>query len=194
MLKGKTGFQTAPDIFRIVSLGKGNDEIPGYPVSRLYITARELKKLMEVLLLMQGTSDDYFFFFSGIKVYYHPKKLLLHKIQKIELDGKVLDVSKSNHQLYSISSNAYLLNFIGLVQKYSHGLVKLVPKNSEGIPYGNMQEAIIDFDDTKDGIQEGKEWLALIAFLESFKDANGNGIPDIPDYYRKPDFALIKIH
>jgi 5'-nucleotidase/UDP-sugar diphosphatase len=194
MLKGKMGFQTAPDIFRIVSLGKGNDEIPGYPVSRLYITARELKKLMEVLLLMQGTSDDYFFFFSGIKVYYHPKKLLLHKIQKIELDGKVLDVSKSNHQLYSISSNAYLLNFIGLVQKYSHGLVKLVPKNSEGIPYGNMQEAIIDFDDTKDGIQEGKEWLALIAFLESFKDANGNGIPDIPDYYRKPDFALIKIH
>ena len=193
MLAGKTGFQTAPDIFRIVNLGKGNDKIPGYPVSRLYVTGRELKKLMEVLLLMQGTSDDYFFFFSGMKVYYHPKKLLLHKIQKIELDDKILDVSKSNHQLYSLSSNAYLLNFIGLVQKYSHGLVKLVPKNSEGIPYANMQEAIIDFDLRKDGIQEGKEWLALIAFLESFKDTNGNGIPDIPDYYRKPDFALVKI-
>ena len=71
--------------------------------------------------------------------------------------------------------------------------MKLVPKNSEGIPYANMQEAIIDFDLRKDGIQEGKEWLALIAFLESFKDTNGNDIPEIPDYYRKPEFALIKI-
>ncbi len=193
ILSGKTGLQTVPDVFRVVSLGKGNDDIPGYPVSRLYVSARELKKLMEVLLLMQGTSDDYFFFFSGIKVYYHPKKLMLHKIEKIELDGKILDTSKSNKQLYSISANAYLLNFIGLVQKYSHGLVKLVPKNQEGLPYSNMQEAIIDFDDKKDGLQEGKEWLAIITFLRSFEDINGNGIPDIPDHYRKPEFALVKI-
>ncbi|HJX72332.1 MAG TPA: hypothetical protein VJ346_10275, partial [Bacteroidales bacterium] len=189
----KTGIQTVPDIFRIVSLGKGDDDIPGYPLSKLYITARELKKLMEVLLLMQGTSDDYFFFFSGIKVYYHPKKLLLHKIQRIELDGKTLDTSKSNKRLYSISANAYLLNFIGLVQKYSHGLVKLVPKDKDGIPCTNMKEAAIDFDDSKDGVQEGKEWLAIIAFLTSFEDTNGNDIPDIPDYYKKPGFALVKM-
>ncbi|HJX70958.1 MAG TPA: 5'-nucleotidase C-terminal domain-containing protein, partial [Bacteroidales bacterium] len=193
LIKGKTGFQTVPDIFRIVNLGKGDDDIPGYPLSRLYINARELKKLVEVLLLMQGTNDDYFFFFSGIKVYYHPKKLLLHKIQKIDLDGKTLDTSKSNKRLYSISADAYLLNFIGLVQKYSHGLVKLVPKDKDGIPCTNMKEAIIDFDDRKDGVQEGKEWLAIIAFLTSFEDTNGNGVPDIPDYYKKPGVALVKI-
>jgi 5'-nucleotidase/UDP-sugar diphosphatase len=192
LLKGKTGIQTAPDIFRIVNLGKGDDDVPGYPVSKLYVTARELKKLMEVLLLMQGSSDDYFFFFSGIKVYYNPKKLLLHKIQKIEIDGKVLNVSKSNQQLYSIAANAYLLNFIGLVQKYSHGLVKLVPKDKDGIPITNMKDAITDFDEKEDGIQEGKEWLAIIAFLKSFEDTNGNGIPDMPEYYRKPGFALVK--
>ena len=193
LLKGKTGFQTVPDIFRILNLGKGEDDIPGYPVSRLYVTARELKKLMEVLILMQGTSDDYFFFFSGIKVYYNPKKLLLHKVQSIELDGKTLDISKSNKQIYSIAANAYLLNFIGLIKKYSHGLVKLVPKDKNGIPVTNMKETIIDFDDSIDGIQEGKEWMAVIAFLKSFEDANENGIPDIPDYYKNPEFALVKI-
>lgn len=193
LLMGKTGFQTVPDIFRILNLGKGEDDIPGYPVSRIYVTARELKKLMEVLILMQGTSDDYFFFFSGIKVYYHPKKLLLHKIQKIELNGKILDTSKSNKQLYSISANAYLLNFIGLIKKYSHGLVKLVPKDKTGTPVASMNETIIDFDDSIDGIQEGKEWMAVIAFLKSFEDKNENGIPDIPDYYKKPEFALAKI-
>ncbi len=192
LLKGITGIQTAPDIFRIVNLGKGDDDIPGYPVSKLYVTAKELKKLMEVLLLMQGSSDDYFFFFSGIRLYYNPKKLLLHKIQKIEIDDKVLDASKSNQQLYSIAANAHLLNFIGLVQKYSHGLVKLIPKDKDGIPYTNIKNAIIDFDEREVGIQEGKEWLAIIAFLKSFEDTNGNGIPDIPEYYRKPEFALVK--
>ena len=29
------------------------------------------------------------------------------------------------------------------------------------------------------GVQEGKEWLALIGLLGSMKDVNGNGIPDI---------------
>jgi len=193
LLKGKTGFQTVPDIFRILNLGKGDDDIPGYPVSRLYVTAKELKKLMEVLLLMHGTSDDYFFFFSGIKVYYNPKKLLLHKVQSIELDGKTLDISKSNKQIYSIAANAYLLNFIGLIKKYSHGLVRLVPKDKNGIPVSNMKETIIDFDDSIDGIQEGKEWMAVIAFMKSFDDTNENGIPDIPDYYKKPEFALVKI-
>lgn len=192
LLKGRTGIQTAPDIFRIVNLGKGDDDVPGYPVSKLYVTARELKKLMEVLLLMQGSSDDYFFFFSGIRVYYNPKKLLLHKIEKIEIDGKALDASKSNQQLYSIAANAYLLNFIGLVQKYSHGLVKLVPKDKDGIPFTNMKDAIIDFDEGEDGIQEGKEWLAVIAFLKSFEDTDGNGIPDIPEDYKEPGFALVK--
>ncbi|MBN2214358.1 MAG: bifunctional metallophosphatase/5'-nucleotidase [Bacteroidales bacterium] len=192
LLKGTAGLQTVPDIFRIVNLGKGDDDIPGYPVSKLYVTARELKKLMEVLLLMHGSSDDYFFFFSGIRVYYNPKKFLLHKIQKIELNGKVVDTSKSNNQLISISANAYLLNFVGLVQKYSHGLVKLVPKDKEGIPYTNMKETVIDFDDSQEGVQEGKEWLAIIAFLNSFKDINGNGIPDIPEYYKDPEFALVK--
>ncbi len=194
LLKGRTGFQTVPDIFRILNLGKGNDSIPGYPVSRLYITARELKKLMEVLLLMHGTSDDYFFFFSGIKVHYHPKKLMLHKIERIELDGEILDLSKSNKKLYSLSANAYLLNFIGLIKKYSHGLVNLVPKDKEGNPVSDMNQTIIDFDQSKEGIQEGKEWMAVITFLKSFEDTNGNGIPDIPVYYRKPAFALVKIH
>jgi 5'-nucleotidase len=193
LLKGKTGFQTMPDIFRILNLGRGDDDIPGYPVAKLYISARELKKLMEVLLLMHGTNDDYFFFFSGIKVYYNPKRIMLHKIETIELNGKVLDTSKSNKKLYSISANAYLLNFIGLIKKYSHGLVKLIPKDKDGIPVSNMKHTIIDFNDKTEGIQEGKEWMAVKAFLESFNDINKNGIPDIPDYYMDPESALVKI-
>jgi 5'-nucleotidase/UDP-sugar diphosphatase len=38
------GIQSAPDIFRVVPLGSGKDEIPGYPLSRLYVTGKELKR------------------------------------------------------------------------------------------------------------------------------------------------------
>ena len=38
------GIQTAPDIFRVMPLGSGKDDIPGYALSRLYVTGRELKK------------------------------------------------------------------------------------------------------------------------------------------------------
>ena len=118
---------------------------------------------------------------------------MLHKVEKIELDGKALDTSKSNKKLYSIAANTYLLNFIGLIKKYSHGLVKLIPKDKDGMPVNNMKHTIIDFNNKIEGIQEGKEWMAVIAFLESFEDINRNGIPDIPEYYREPEFALVKI-
>ena len=43
------GYQTAPDIFRIMSMGTGNDAVPGYPLSRIFVTGRELKSILEIL-------------------------------------------------------------------------------------------------------------------------------------------------
>ena len=41
-------------------------------------------------------------------------------------------------------------------------------------------------DEKREGIQEGKEWLALMKYLGSMKDTNGNGIPDIDKKYTVP--------
>ena len=49
-----------------------------------------------------------------------------------------------------------------------------------------MGTAVIDMDEKREGIQEGKEWLALIEFLGSMKDTNGNGIPEIDNKYAVP--------
>jgi hypothetical protein len=49
-----------------------------------------------------------------------------------------------------------------------------------------MKTAVIDMDENKAGVQEGKEWLALIEFLKTMKDTNGNGIPDIDRKYASP--------
>jgi 5'-nucleotidase / UDP-sugar diphosphatase len=183
------GIQTAPDIFKVVPLGSGKDDIPGYPLSRLYFTGRELKSILEVLQVAYKSSPDSYCYYSGLKVDYDPEKGLLKKIKKIEIihsDGNVVNVdfSKKNKSLYSITANSYMLEFIGIIKKMSFGLINVVPKDAAGNKIKDIQTAVIDIDENREGVQEGKEWLALVEYLGSMKDTNGNGIPDIDKKYK----------
>jgi 5'-nucleotidase/UDP-sugar diphosphatase len=183
------GVQTAADIFRVVPLGSGKDEIPGYPLSRLYVTGRELKSILEVLQIAYKSSPDNFCYYSGMRVEYDPEKVLLKKIQKVEIihpDGSMVNVdfSRKNKSIYSVTANSYMLEFIGIIKKMSVGLINVVPKDFEGNKVKDLKTAVIDMDENKEGIQEGKEWLALMEFLSRMKDTNGNGIPDIDIKYK----------
>jgi 5'-nucleotidase / UDP-sugar diphosphatase len=185
------GTETAPDIFRVMPLGSGNDKIPGYALSRLYITGKELKDVLEILQVAYKSSPDNYCYYSGIRVEYNPDRRLKRKIKKIEIispSGKItnVDFDKKNKTLYSITADSYMLEFIGIIKKLSFGLINVVPKDIDGNRVTDMKNAVIDMDESAEGIQEGKEWLALIGFLSSMKDVNGNGIPDIDNKYSVP--------
>lgn len=185
------GVQTAADIFRIVPLGSGSDDIPGYPLSRLYITGKELKSVLEILLVAYKSSPDNYCYYSGIRVEYDPERRLLKKIKKIGIvhpDGTIanVDFSRKNKSLYSVTANSYMLEFIGIIKKMTLGLINVVPKDQEGQKIKDMRSTVIDMDEKKAGIQEGKEWLALLRFLGTMKDTDGNGIPDIDNKYAVP--------
>ena len=64
------------------------------------------------------------------------------------------------------------------------GLVNVEPKDKDGKVLTDMKTAKVDMDPGIPGVQEGKEWLAIIDFLTSMPDTNGNGIPDIDQKYR----------
>lgn len=52
LIKGRHGVQDVSDLFRIAPLGIGQfDDEPGYPMIKAYVSAREIKSLLEVLLL-----------------------------------------------------------------------------------------------------------------------------------------------
>lgn len=192
------GFQTAPDIFRIMSMGSGSDKVPGYPLARVYVTGKELKSILEILQVAYKSAAENYCFYSGLRVEYNPEKGMLKKIKKIELvrsDGTTTDVdfSKKNKKLYSITANSYMLEFVGIIKKMSFGLINVVPKSSAGVAVKNMKDAIIDFDLARDGIQEGKEWLALIEYISAMKDTNRNGIPDIDRKYQVPVVNFITV-
>ncbi len=184
------GPQTAPDIFRIMSMGSGKDGVPGYPLARLYVTGKELRSILEILQVAYKSTPANYCYYAGLKVEFDPDRGMLKKIRKIEIidpDGKAaeVDFSKKNKTLYSITANSYMLEFVGIIKKMSLGLINVVPKDSEGQPIADMKKAVIDFDERKEGIQEGKEWLALVEYLTSMKDKNGNGLPEIESKYRE---------
>jgi len=185
------GVLSAPDIFSVMSLGSGSDNIPGYPLARLYVTGKELKNILEILQVAYRSSPDNYCYYSGLRVEYDPDKGLLKKIGRIEIinpDGSVrnVDLSKKNNTLYSITANSYMLEFIGIIKKMSFGLINVVPKDASGNPVTDMKSAIIDMNGSATGIQEGKEWLALLEFIGSMKDTSNNGIPDINSKYSVP--------
>jgi 5'-nucleotidase len=189
------GIQTAPDIFRVMSMGSGKDNVPGYPLARVYVTGKELKSILEILNVAWKSTPANYCYFSGIRVETDPEKGLLKKIRKVELikdDGSAqnIDFSKKNKALFAITANSYMLEFIGIIKKMSFGLINVIPKDKDGNRITDMSNAVIDMDRNKDGIQEGKEWLALIDYLQSMKDINGNGLPDIDSKYRN----AIKTH
>jgi 5'-nucleotidase/UDP-sugar diphosphatase len=181
-------FQTAPDIFRVMSMGTGKDNVPGYPLSKVYVTGKELKSILEILRAASKTPSNYCFY-SGLRAESDPERGLLRKIIKIDIthpDGSItnVDFSKRNKALYSISANSYMLQFVGIIKKMSFGLINVVPKDANGKKISDMGSAIIDINEGKEGLQEGKEWLALMEYLSSMKDTNGNGIPDIESKYK----------
>jgi hypothetical protein len=49
-----------------------------------------------------------------------------------------------------------------------------------------MSTAVIDMNAGLAGIQEGREWLALMEFLSVMRDVDNNGIPDLDQKYRQP--------
>ena len=186
-----SGALSAPDVFRVMSLGSGNDNVPGYALSRLYVTGKELKSILEILQVAYKSSPDYYCYYSGIRVEYNTDKGLLRKIKKIEViysDGSIVNVdfAKKNKTLYSITANSYILGFIGIIRKMSFGIINVVPKDRDGNRINDMKTAVFDMDESHDGVQEGKEWLALMEFLSSMKDTNGNSIPDIDLKYAVP--------
>jgi 5'-nucleotidase len=75
----------------------------------------------------------------------------------------------------------------------TYGIVKVYPKDKDGNILPDMKHAIIDMDPSREGIQEGKEWLALFRFVSQFPDKNGDGIPDIPDSYKSPAKRIVPV-
>ena len=86
-----------------------------------------------------------------------------------------------------------MLDNLGLIKKKTFGLVSLIPKDANGNQVTDMDNAVCDFNPVMPGIQEGKEWLALVRYLQQFSPDKEGGLPTMPELYRDPPRSLVPI-
>lgn len=196
--KGKTGQQLPADLFRILPLGSGvYDDSPGYSMVKIYLTGREVKTVLEVMLLAPRISSGNYAFWSGVKFKQNSLRMPLDQVYEVMIgnpeDGyEPIKLSKSTDRLYGLITNAYVLEFFGLIQQITKGILKVEPKFADGTVMTDLKASVIDRDPETEGLQEAKEWAGLMSYAAQLPDLNGNGIPDIPDYYRESHIAVEK--
>ncbi|MFH1080620.1 MAG: bifunctional UDP-sugar hydrolase/5'-nucleotidase [Pseudomonadota bacterium] len=188
----RRGSIAVSDVFGALSLGLGMDGVAGYPLVAVYITGDEMKDLLEVETSVATRKTDAHFQLSGVRMTYNPHRLPFDRVTAVqvrEAEGsyRLLDPKR----LYRICMNSYTAKMVEFVQRASHGLIRLTPKDRAGRPVSNVKDARIDADPLKPGIQELKEWAALAVYMKSFPDTDGNGVPNIPREYREPEGRIV---
>ncbi len=181
--KGKI---TTADVFQVLSLGIGRDGVAGYPLLAFYVSGKEVKDILEVeASVAPFKKEDAHLQVSGVKFAFNPHRILFDRITQVSIqdekgDYKPLDFKK----LYRVCSNLYAAEMINYVSRVTYGLLSVKPKDKKGRSLPDLNKAIIYTDKGSSQPRELKEWIALAQYMRSFKDANRNGILNIPEKYR----------
>jgi 5'-nucleotidase/UDP-sugar diphosphatase len=190
LLRGKTGALAVTDVFAAIPLGVGSDDTMGYPLISCYFYASEIKKALEVLTsVYPRKGGDYFLQVSGVKFTYNPRRMIFDRVTDLwmgsEEEGYVpLDYSDSNKALYRTTTNIYNATFLKIIGNYTYRILNIIPKDLKGNPIVDLSASRVDADKNQPGIQELKEWVGVMEYIQSFPDTNGDGSPDVPDKYR----------
>ena len=192
IVKGKSGEIAVCDAFRSIPLGIGFDEAEtmGYPLITFYLYPSELKKTLEILTSIYPLKgSDYFLQASGVRFAYNPHRMIFDRITEIWLGNEEagygkLDYSTSNHALLRITADIYNSTFLKMIGNFTWHILDIVPKDRNGIPIEDLKTVRVDIDANQPGIQELKEWKAVIDYIRQFPDTDGDGIANIPQKYK----------
>ncbi|MGE5453937.1 MAG: bifunctional metallophosphatase/5'-nucleotidase [Methylocystaceae bacterium] len=175
------------DVFRTLSLGLGTDKVPGYPVVAFYLTGSDIKNCLEIQSTLAPMQGNYTMQVSGINFKYNPNRLPLDRVYGVMIsmpDGSYQPLEKK--RLYRIATSYYAAALLGKMGPMTHGIVNSAPKSKTGQPLSDLSQALVDADNSRSGVQELKEWVALTQFLQAGKDSDKNGIANLPSSYQKP--------
>lgn len=184
---GREGVQSVADLFRIAPLGIGEfDDQPGYPLIRVYFTPREIRQILEVLLLayQMRDSDSYYPRVSGVKFTYNPWRVPFDRVSRIWLGDaergyRELDLDAPG--LISLGATSYVGSFTWLIPELTYGLFNVVPKDADGQPLAEIRDAVLDRDPATPGIQEYKEWQAFLDHVAALPVRDAEGLALLSD-------------
>ena len=172
------GDLTAAMAFDVLSMGVGEDGTSGFPLVAVYLTGKELKAAMEVDASVTPIMPAAQLYMSGAKYAFNTKRMFFNRVYDAALTDGALDESGTenaceidDNALYRVVTGMYSAQMLGTVKSKSMGLLSLEPKQADGTPVTNFADCIL-YDANGN---ELKEWYALAAYLEQFRE---KGLPD----------------
>jgi len=191
------------EIVEATGMGHGLDGYPGCPIVSVYLTGEEVRRLLEInILLQEFMGDSSFLQFSGLRYSYNPANAVLltvpfvnlpipttravtnaelytgDGIQPVNGEGYV-PLKRGDEKLYHLVTDAYILLFLPMVTDMLPQ-VEIVPKNADGepVPLERLDELIIHHADGR----ELKVWEAVVIYAAA-QLSGVDEVPRIPDYY-----------
>ena len=170
---------TVEDVYNSFSLGIGKDGVAGYPLINAYLTGKELKLVAEVDASISDFMTTARLYCSGLNFTYNPHRMILNKVTDCYLtraDGERTEIE--DDKLYHVVTDLYTGQMLGSVMKMSYGLLSLEPKDKDENPIENLEDHAV-----MEGDKELKAWDAIARYMQSFDDADGDGIANVSEYY-----------
>lgn len=190
------------DIAELIGLGIGPDGSAGYPLVKVYLTGDEIRKALEVaVLLSEMMGDTYFLQFSGLRYEYNPQNATLFTVPILDLpiptaravisaerytgDGRqgfddqlYEPLEWGDENLYSLVTDSYILSFLPMVGEMLPQL-ELVLKDRDGVPVpeDQLDKLIVNVDE-----RELKVWAAVLEYAAS-QPVGTSGVPELEAYY-----------
>ena len=194
IIQGQTGAVAVCDVFRAIPLGIGFDEAEtmGYPLIALYLYPTELKKALEILTSIYPLKgSDYFLQLSGVRFSYNPHRMIFDRVTDIWLGDDQsgytrLNYGAGNRTLIGVTADIYNATFLKVIGSFTWQILEIVPKHADGTPIDDLREVRVDSDPTRPGIQELKEWQAVMAYIRQMPDSDADGLANISARYRGP--------
>ncbi len=201
------------EIIESTGVGRGLDSYPGCPIAHVYLTGEEVRRVLEITILLQEfMGDSYFLHFSGLRYSYNPANAVLLTVPFVDLpvptmravtraelytgdgvqpvDGEeYIPLKRGDEKLYHLVTNAYLLLLLPLVEDMLPQL-EVVPKDAHGeqVPLDRTDELIIRHADGR----ELKLWEVVVIYATAQLSGEG-GVPQIPDYYSSVGDRITKV-
>ncbi len=197
--QGKVSFY---DLAELIGLGVGPDGQAGYPVAAIYLTGEEMRRVLEVaVLLAELMGDTYFLQFSGLRYDYNPQNAVLFTVPSLDLpipttravtgaeryigegrqgfdDEHYTPLEWGDEELYCLVTDIYILSFLPMVGEMLPQL-DLVIKDSKGNPVAedDFEELIVYVNG-----EELKVWQSVIEYAAN-QPIGDSGLPEVDHYY-----------
>ena len=219
--RGNSGVQTVYDVFAVAPLGAGVvDTTSGSALVTAYFTGRELKHLLEFMLVDDPAHPGEFFpRASGMRFRYDSSRPMFDVVTGVELGDldrgyRAIDITGKDERLYSLTCPLYFGAIALGIPTYTKGRLPLVPKNKQGQPLTSRVEALeaprsntpdllpprgsTDMNSVatvteKGAVREIKEWQAIMDYLRGLPVERGNELPTIPVDERTAEVRAIRV-